>query len=301
LTAGTDAFVSESPRVAAFLNLLMPGFGYFYLGKRLLGIVVFLGLWVLQGTFSHNPQDVKDVMELWGPGFVLELVSIGLAVDAYRMAREREKQILATIQLPPRITGNFPAAIPVGLSLLLGAGYFAVADHGLYMPNYANIDQSTARVVRNRQGSIYDNPAYRMTLAVPGSWTIEHQERKSLAHAIREDHGCSADLRPYAWSFLLGLDPYKRKLDYQISQGNGLNAKILDEQPIVVSGLSGRDISLSVKRERDSIVEHRIIARRGMTLYVLTTVQLAADDATPADPSCTSDLQFIRDHLRLPH
>ena len=60
-------------------------------------------------------------------------------------AREREKQILATIQLPPRITGNFPAAIPVGLSLLLGAGYFAVAAHGLYLPNYANIDQSTAR------------------------------------------------------------------------------------------------------------------------------------------------------------
>jgi hypothetical protein len=95
--------------------------------------VVFLGLWVLQSTFSQDDlQDVKDVKELWGTSFVFELVSIGLAVDAYRMAREREKQILATIQLPPRITGNFPAAIPVGLSLLLGAGYFAVADHGLY-------------------------------------------------------------------------------------------------------------------------------------------------------------------------
>ena len=137
---------------------------------------------------------------------------------------------------------------------------------------------------------------------MPRSWAIEHQERKSLALAIRKDHRCAADLRPYAWSFLLGLDPYKRKLDYQISQGNGLKGEILDEQPIAVSGLSGRDIRLSVKRERYySLVEHQTIARRGMTLYVLTTDQLAADDVTPADPSCTSDLQFIRDHLRLPH
>ena len=30
-------------------------------------------------------------------------------------------------------------------------------------------------------------------------------------------------------------------------------------------------------------------------------VEFTEDDATPADPSCTSDLQFIRDHLRLPH
>ena len=89
MTAGTDAFVAESPRVAIFLNLLMPGFGYFYLGKRLLGIVVFLGLWVLQSFFSHDLQDAKDVREqwgtIWGMSIVLELVSIGLAVDVYKM------------------------------------------------------------------------------------------------------------------------------------------------------------------------------------------------------------------------
>ena len=44
MTAGTDAFVAESPRVAAFLNLMMPGFGYFYLGKR------HSGLWSSSGS-----------------------------------------------------------------------------------------------------------------------------------------------------------------------------------------------------------------------------------------------------------
>lgn len=298
MTAGTDAFVAESPRVAAILNLLTRGFGYFYLGKRTLGFGVFLGIGILQSSILQNMKDKKDG---WGVGLAMEVVQIALAVDAYRIAQEREKQILATIQPPPRLSGNFPAAIPVGLGLLLVAGYFAVAARSLFLPNYANIDQSAARVTRNGRGAIYENPEYGVSLAVPGSWTIEHQERTYLALAIREDHRCSADLRPYAWSFLLGLDPYKRQLDYQLSQGNGLNGKILDEQSIIVSGLSGRDIRLSVKRERDSLVEHRIIARRGMTLYVLAAYQLAAADATPADPSCTSDLQFIRDHLRLPH
>ena len=213
MTAGTDPFVAESPRIAAILNLLTPGFGYFYLGNRALGLWVFVGLWVLQST-AHNMKDVKDVRDQWGGALVLELVAIGLAVDAYRMARKREKQILATTRLPPRTSGNFPAAIPVGLGLLLGTGYFAVAARAFYQPNYTNIDQSTARVVRNGQDSIYDNPAYGVSLAVPGSWTIEHQKRGTLALAIREDHGCSADLRPHAWSFLLGVDPYKRKLGW---------------------------------------------------------------------------------------
>ena len=121
-------------------------------------------------------------------------------------------------------------------------------------------------------------------------------------HATRDDHTCTADLRPLSWSFLLGLGSYRGQLDYDLSKNKSVTAKILDEQSVVLSGLSARDIRLSVKRERYySLVEHQTIARRGMTLYVLTTDQPAADDATPADPSCTSDLQFIRDHLRLPH
>jgi hypothetical protein len=136
---------------------------------------------------------------------------------------------------------------------------------------------------------------------VPNSWTIEHREPNYLALAIREDHACSADFRPVAWSFLLGLDSYKGQLDYQLSQDKSVKWKILDEQSVVLSGLSGRDIRLFLKQETTSLVEHRIIARKGMTLYVLATYQLAADGATPDDLSCSSDLQFIRDNLRLPH
>src|SRR5215472_2761737 len=54
MTAGTDAFIAESPRVAAILNLLTRGFGYFYLGKRKLGFVIFIG------ASSSVPPGMKD-------------------------------------------------------------------------------------------------------------------------------------------------------------------------------------------------------------------------------------------------
>lgn len=44
MTIGTDAFIAESPRVAAILNLLTRGFGYFYLGQRKLGFACFSAL-----------------------------------------------------------------------------------------------------------------------------------------------------------------------------------------------------------------------------------------------------------------
>ena len=296
MTAGTDAFIAESPRVAAILNLLTRGFGYFYLGKRKLGFVIFIGFGIFQSTVMQSLTKESTA----GAGFFFELLQIGLAADAYRIAREREKQILTTVRLSSPVSAGLPAAIPVSLSLLLVAGYFAVAASGLFLPDYASIDQSNARISQNEQGTIYDNHTYGISLAVPRSWTIE-QEPAYLALAIRDDHACSADLRMFAWSFLLGLDSYRGQLDYSLSQSKSVMGKILSEQSVVLSGLSGRDFSLSVRQERTSLIEHRIIARKGTTLYVLATYELAADGAIPANPSCSTDVQFIRDNLRLPH
>jgi hypothetical protein len=153
MTAGTDAFIAESPRVAAILNLLTRGFGYFYLEKRTLGFVVFIGLGIFQSVIMQGMTHESSA----GGAFFFELVQFGLAADAYRIAREREKQILPTVRLSSSVSGGFSAAIPVALGLLLVAGYFAVAASGLLLPNYATIDQSTARVTQIERGTIYDN------------------------------------------------------------------------------------------------------------------------------------------------
>src|SRR6516165_11955180 len=71
MTAGTDPFVPESPRVAAILNLLTRGFGYFYLGKRTIGFAVFIGLGLFQQMAMRSMTDKSDAA---GGGFFMELV-----------------------------------------------------------------------------------------------------------------------------------------------------------------------------------------------------------------------------------
>jgi hypothetical protein len=297
MTAGTDAFIAESPRVAAILNLLTRGFGYFYLGKRTLGFVIFIGFGFFQRIIMQSMTHADSA----GAGFFLEFVQIGLAADAYRIAREREKQILATVQLPASpISTGLPTAIPIALALLLVAGYFALSASGLFLPDYSHIDQSAARVSHDVQGVNYQNPAYGVAMRAPNSWTIE-REPSYFALAIRADHGCSASLRPYAWSPLLGLDSYKGQLSYQLSKEKNTIGKVVDDHSAVLSGLRARDIRLFVKQDKNLLVEHHVIARKGMTLYVLSTYELAIDEQTSADPSCSSDLGFIRTNLLLPH
>jgi TM2 domain-containing membrane protein YozV len=88
MTAGTDAFIAESPRIAAILNLLTRGFGYFYLGQRKLGFVVFFGLMFFQGPLAKTA----------GGGLLVEFILAAMGAHAYSIARQAEKEILATVR-----------------------------------------------------------------------------------------------------------------------------------------------------------------------------------------------------------
>src|SRR5713226_5996536 len=54
MTAGTDPFIAESPRIAAILNLLTRGFGYFYLGQRAAGFAVFIGFGIFLQSILNS-------------------------------------------------------------------------------------------------------------------------------------------------------------------------------------------------------------------------------------------------------
>ena len=293
MTAGTDAFVAESPRVAAILNLLTRGFGYFYLGKRRLGFAVFFGLMFFQAPLVKTAAG----------GLVIEFTLAAMGAHAYSIARQTKKEILATVQLPagPAPSTGFPRSIPIGLALVLAAGYLALLVLGLLLPDYSHVDQSTARVSRDSQGVTYQNPAHEVSLRVPASWTVTHDEPTYILLAVRSDRTCSITLQPLAWSPLLGLASFKGQLSYQLSKTKDLTAEVLDEQPAVLSLLPARDIRVSVKQGTKRLIEHHVIARKGMTLYDLSTYELADDEGNVAEPPCSSDFRFIRENLVLPH
>jgi hypothetical protein len=299
MTAGTDAFIAESPRVAAILNLLTRGFGYFYLGQRTLGFAVFVGLGIFQRAVLQSMTSVPGA----AAELLMEFILIGLAVHAYEIARKHEREILATVQLPATapVSAGLPAAVPVTLALILSAAYLALIMVGLFMPDYSHVEQSAVPVSRDAQGSVYMNSELGVNFRVPNSWTVTHDEPTYFAVAIRSDHVCSMDLRPIAWTPLLGLDAYKGQIAYQLSKQPRVAARVLSDQPTVLSTLPARDILLSVKQGEALLIEHDVIARKGLTLYILGTYSLANDDGTEAAPSCSSDLRFVREHLVLPH
>lgn len=292
MTAGTDAFIAESPRVAAILNLLTRGFGYFYLGQRRLGFAVFFGLMFFQAPLAKTP----------GGGLLIEFILAAMGAHAYSIARKNEKEILTTVQLPAEpAPSDLPRAIPIGLALLLAAGYLVLSILGLLLPDYSHVDQSAARIAESSQGVIYQNPAYHLSLRAPASWTIRHDEPAYILLAVRSDHSCSVTLQPLAWSPLIGLASFKEQLSYQFSKAKDWTGRVLDEQPAVLSSLAARDIRVLLKRGTMQLLEHHVIARKGMTLYDFTTDELVDEEGNVAEHTCSSDFRLIRENLVLPH
>lgn len=292
MTAGTDPFIAESPRIAAVLNLLTRGFGYFYLGQRTLGFAVFVGLGIFQQVIVHSLTAGNSAA---GP-LLIELILAALGIHAYEIARKREREILATITPPqqPAVKSGLPSFVPVGLAILLAAAYVGLCCIGLFMPNYSAIDQSHARILVRPQDTVYSNPDYSVEFQAPATWSLEDQDTKFPVTARRSDNVCVADLRLVAWSPVLPVDAYARALAAQLAHPQNKGSRLVQNAPAKLSGLPARDIVLAIEQPGTRVTEHRIVAKKGMTLYILTT-----DSLTQSIPDCQPDLQYIQQHLTL--
>jgi TM2 domain-containing membrane protein YozV len=293
MTAGTDPFIAENPRVAAILNLLTRGFGYFYLGQRALGFAVFIGLGIFQQVIVHS---LSAGNEAAGP-LLLEFILAGLGIHAYDIARKREKEILASIEPPPQLAAatSLPSAVPVGLAALLAAAYLGLCCIGLLMPNYSAIDQSHARISVGPKETVYSNPTYGIEFTAPATWTLTDQDTKYPVGARRNDDVCAADLRLVAWSPVLSADSYARALSAQLERPENKASRLAQNTPSTLGGLPARDIVLAIEQNGNHVTEHQIAAKKGMTLYILTT-----DSLTESIPVCQPDFQYIQQHLALP-
>jgi len=291
MSAGTDTFIAESPRVAAILNLLTRGFGYFYLGQRKLGFVVFFGLMFFQAPIAKTPMG----------GLIIEVILAVMGAHAYSIARDSEKTILATVRLPAGSASSkgLPVAVPIALAAVLATGYVALIVVGLLLPDYSHVDQSRADIVQGSEGVTYRNPAYGVSMRAPAGWALKTDTPNYILLAVRSDHACSVTLQPIVWSPLIGLSSFKGQLSYQFSKSKDLIGQVLDEQPAILSGLNARDIRASVIQGGRVIIEQHTIARNGMTVYDLCTDELAGDEGGVANPTCASDFNFIRKNLVL--
>jgi TM2 domain-containing membrane protein YozV len=135
INQGEDDLVEgRNPRVAVTLNLLTAGFGYFYLGERTKGIVLFV---LMQVARLAMPPKFS---------LVVVLVQLLVAVDAYRIAHRQVTEALqfaapqvgANSELPhPVPASRLPVQVPVVLACMLGAGFVVLVVIGLVAGRWA--------------------------------------------------------------------------------------------------------------------------------------------------------------------
>ena len=293
MTAGIDPFIAESPRVAAILNLLTRGFGYFYLGQRAAGFAVFIGLGIFQQSILKSIGQGDPA----GGGLFMEAVFAGLAIHAYGIARKREKEILATIEPAPQLAalGGLPPAVPIGLAALFAAAYLGLCCIVFFLPDYSAINQTPARISPGDKETVYTNPEYGVEFRAPAAWSLADQDTRYLVSARRNDDVCAADVRLVAWSPILPRGSYPRALSAQFERPENKGSRIVQSTPTMLGGLPARDITLTIEEQGSQITQHQIAARKGMTLYILTM-----DSLTNSTAACQSDFQFIQQHLALP-
>ena len=135
INQGQDDLVEgRNPRVAVTLNLLTAGFGYFYLGERTKGIVLFV---LMQVTRLAMPPKFS---------LVVVLVQLLAAADAYRIARREVTEALQLATQPvvanaapssPVMASRLPVQVPVILACMLGAGFVVLVVIGLVAGRWA--------------------------------------------------------------------------------------------------------------------------------------------------------------------
>ena len=134
INRGIDPTLVDNPRAASALNFMTKGLGYFYLGERTKGLVVFVGLSLAQAAFP--------VMLGGGPmvstavSFVALALSTGTAIDAYRIGRRSFEAQIEGLDLVADVSpSRLPAAVPLAVggaiaalfALILLAGMVATA------------------------------------------------------------------------------------------------------------------------------------------------------------------------------
>jgi hypothetical protein len=133
INAGQDAQVDvQNPRVAVILNLLTAGFGYFYLGERKKGMVIFAGTQILRFGVPRLTGFAGGVISL-----VLAVAQMLLAADAYRIARVQLREALGPEGVEARTSAlkrsRLPMFVPITLACVSAAGFILLSVVGMAM------------------------------------------------------------------------------------------------------------------------------------------------------------------------
>jgi hypothetical protein len=273
--------IGGNPRIAAILNFLTSGIGYFYLGDRGKGILIFVGLGILRQGFLGATGNNHWVNDLW---LVLQAA---MAYDAYRVARKRLLESfprLANHSWRSAASGQLTPAIPIVLAIVLVLPVIGLMGFGVFAQNATSIRTTAADVQSTPQGTAYRNKDLGLKLLLPDDWQISQTAGETMinAHRTGQDDECKVILmRTFSWN---SPEDFQKAMEREVAKKPGFS---------VYGHTNGTLGSLPAALMRVGVgtrlTEQVATAKIGMAVYTLIEVNDNNDDA------CASQLDKIRD------
>lgn len=262
INAGVDQYmIGNNPRIAAMLNLLTAGFGYFYLGERTKGLVWFF---VSRALFSIGSRDEAKVVSV-----IVEFACIVVAADAFRIARRKLKE-----SFPPESTDPFGTSasglsplVPIALGVVLVFNYFAVVTLGLMSPTYSAADKSQLTITELPEGgSMIKHLKYGASMRIPAGWKANTESKTFLLAASNPEYGCQVGLMMHANVPLHGQQAMARQMETELKQTNP-TYQWLSEGPATLGEKQAYVLNFQLKPREIKVVEKLIFLQHRLTLY----------------------------------
>jgi TM2 domain-containing membrane protein YozV len=297
--SGDDQYLAYNPRVAAVLNLLTRGFGYWYVDQRGKAWVLFF----LIGAASRASMKMKDGPASTALELIIEFALAVLAVDAYRIARqENEKQLSRKPQGYGALIGSsgLNPAIPVALACVMVSGYIGLIALNFVMPDFSAIDQTQAKILPEVQGTAYVNPKHGVEMHVPLGWKLSNDDKANFVEAETgsEEDTCHVTLLADATLPFVGVESHLNSVLAEV-QKKFADVQVIEQGPSLLGGSSGQQVVIRLAHKigelKFPLQQKYAMAQKGLAVYAL----IETTDAPPTD-SCKSDLAKIRERLVLP-
>lgn len=273
-----------NPRVAAILNLTTKGWGYFYLGKKREGIVIFLLLLAADGGF----RTLKGHTRLWVSG-IAELVMITLCVHGYVLARNQLKKVLPAET--PSSTG-LSVGVPIACGAFVATCYLVLVAIALLLPNYKPVDESLAVIEKTTAATIYRNPRYKVSIEFPPGWELSYPTTNEFVMGVRPGGGCAVQfMAAPELPFVTRQSDIRDIIRLLAAKGYVYE----QERTTDLGGFAASEVTLRHTRDEGEIDQKYLFAKKGLSSYILITT--AREDVRS---KCETLSDQIRSKVRLP-